>query len=127
MARYSLVILSISSSGEPSCLTISNDERSWEHYYSKIVQVDSDGTVLDDTAVWCHEVPTETVVKVSSATGHLAPRGGSSNLCDPGKPYSDTAQIQLRAVDGCVLASNHCYLLVVGTEAETWPHWIHIT
>jgi len=30
------------------------------------------------------------LVSISPARGHLAPRGGANNVCDPAKPYSDT-------------------------------------
>ncbi|CAB9509382.1 expressed unknown protein [Seminavis robusta] len=128
LQRYPILSVALE---EATAITIANEERSWEHYYSKVVQVASDGTVLDDTAVWCHESsqqqPTDCIVTVSPATGHLAPRGGSSNLCDPSKPYSDSSQIQItRASDGAVTSGDHYYLLVVGTEAETRPHWIQL-
>jgi hypothetical protein len=119
-------VLVVSSSSSPGTITITNDERSWEHYYCKLVQVTSDGTIVDDSVVWCHQQPADCAVTVSPAKGHLAPRGGSSNLCDPRKPYSDSAQIQIQLKSSEITTGNH-HLLLIGTEAETWPYWIQVT
>jgi hypothetical protein len=113
------------SSCQAATITITNDERSWEHYFCKLVQVTLGGTILDDLAVWPHQQPADCVVAVSPTKGHLAPRGGSSNLCDPNNPYSDSAQIQIQLANS-VLTKGHHHLLLIGTEAETWPYWIQV-
>jgi hypothetical protein len=118
-------VLCVSSSSLPATITITNDERSWEHYYCKLVKVTSAGTIVDDSAVWCHHQPADCVVTVSPAKGHLAPRGGSSNLCDPSNPYSDSAQIQIQLVSSEITTGHH-HLLLIGTEAEAWPYWIQV-
>jgi len=131
-------VLSISSNknNAPVTINICNDERSWEYYYCKLVQICSDGTVLDKSSLLCHELQADPKasnllpVVITPATGHLAPRGGSSNLCDPSKPYSDSATLQViynSAFDASSFdeTGNAC-LLVIGTEAETWRYWLQI-
>lgn len=116
-------VISISST-TPASIAITNDERSWEYYFCKVVQISSTGAVLNDTAIWCHEQTSPLLA--TPAIGHLAPRGGSSNLCDPSKPYSDSATIQV-SLNGAVDANpGNQLLLVVGTEAEAWCHWIQV-
>ena len=118
-------VLSLSSASPTTSVSITNDERSWEHFYSKIVQVAADGTIVDEALIFCHEPQNGGGVKVTPAKGHLAPRGGSSNLCDPDKPYSDTATIQISVnAEGLIPNGESFPLLVIGTEAETWKYWL---
>jgi hypothetical protein len=94
------------STDEVQTVTIVNQERSWERYYAILAR--QDGSKEDAPFAIDH-----------SKTGHLAPRGGASNVCDPSKPYSDTANIFIRCLDLDRLRDEHWWLLV-GTEEEKW-------
>lgn len=128
-----LQVLSFSPTSPTTTISITNDERSWEYFYSKIIQVDPDGTIVDGACILCHDeqlVLGKNGVRVPfsiiPATGQLAPRGGSSNLCDPEKPYSDTEEVLISAVgtDSYRARGGGIFLLVIGTEAETWKYWL---
>ena len=87
---------------------ITNEERSWERFYAFI---------LPETK--------RNVFRVIPETGHLAPRGGASNICDENKPYLDTAVIRVIQNDDVNsicnnLGDDYCCHVVVGTEEATW-------
>jgi hypothetical protein len=84
-------------------ITIKNDERSWEKFFAFVLPSNQ---VQQDIKCPFEMHPT---------TGTLAPRGGASNACDASAPYSDSANISVKIVDG---GSTGDYLLVVGTETE---------
>ena len=130
-------VLSLPPNSPTASITITNDERSWEYFYCKIISVAPDGSVDDGASILCgnwqrqQQQHQNVLFQVEPPTGHLAPRGGSSNLCDPNKPYSDTATIEISVTVGDVDSTNSIEkgapLLVVGTEAETWKYWLQYT
>lgn len=126
MERYDVLDLYPDSSAS---VTICNDERSWEHFYCKYVQVNSDGSILDETAAFVHEARSDALFQIIPATGYLAPRGGSSNLCDPSNPYSDSATIHISRIPNVQSATylGSQYLLIMGTEAEKWCYWLQLS
>lgn len=91
-------------------ISITNDERSWEKYYS---------FVLPNTF--------QQSFRISSMRGILAPRGGASNACDASKPYSDSAHITVELIgdDHASIVGGEV-LLVVGTEAEIWRYELNV-
>jgi len=96
-------------SGEPLTVRITNQERTWEAFHVNVVG--GDGSLL----------PSEGFVQFAPAKGKLAPRGGASNLCDPNRPYSDSATIQIRFSPGARdrALPLECFLLIA-TEEEKW-------
>jgi hypothetical protein len=119
LEKYPVVSVS---SQEPTIISITNDERTWEQFYSKVVEVSLDGTIL---------LEGDGKFIITPERGNLAPRGGSSNLCDPSKPYSDSTDIQIQVdssgFDPSSSSNSNHYLLVIGTEAEKWYYWLQIT
>jgi len=97
---------------------IENDERSWERFYAFTIdptsfRIQQDMTfqkVLDESAPF----------RVQPWSGQLAPRGGSPNLCDPSKPYSDSDVLEIV----CTSSTSKDFWLVVGTEADQWYYRI---
>lgn len=137
LQHFPILSLCWSTPTATTTVSIRNDERSWEFFYSKIVVVGIDGLVVDAESILCHDQqqqqqqqeqqqdPQRIVLQVTPANGQLAPRGGSSNICDPTKPYSDTAEIQISANSERIMPNEDTtLLLVIGTEAEIWKYWL---
>lgn len=93
---------------------ICNEERSWEIFYAFILPECKRGTY-----------------NVTPAKGHLAPRGGASNICNENKPYLDTAVLKAAQYNGDGVVNDndgdpfcddtgYCCYVIVGTEEETW-------
>jgi len=108
---------------EATIVTITNRERTWEPFYAKLV-------VPDDND-W------ERIVRIEPRKGTLAPRGGSANVCDPNRPYSDSATIRVslrkdEEEESIKLSSNdddeqeRFLLLAIGTEEEKWYYRVLI-
>ena len=122
-------VISFSPTSPTTTISIANDERSWERFYTKIIQIAPDGTIVDGASILCHTQQLDSgndgvgaPFLVMPATGQLAPRGGSSNLCT----YSDTATLQVSAIatDNYMSSGGSFFLLVIGTESETWKYWL---
>eukprot|EP00547_Thalassionema_nitzschioides_P017337 CAMPEP_0194250274 /NCGR_PEP_ID=MMETSP0158-20130606/22590_1 /TAXON_ID=33649 /ORGANISM="Thalassionema nitzschioides, Strain L26-B" /LENGTH=210 /DNA_ID=CAMNT_0038987013 /DNA_START=12 /DNA_END=641 /DNA_ORIENTATION=+ len=90
------------SPGHTQQITVSNQERTWESYYTKVI-----GNSEFFEKISC-----------SPSMGKLAPFGGATNLCDEDHPYSDSAVLQVR-YNGVTSTQGQCYL-VIGTEEEKW-------
>ena len=104
-------ILSFNDFVKSHTISITNDERSWEKYYSYILPNNN----------------LEQYFQISPLRGHLAPRGGASNACDASKPYSDSASITIELVgDNHPAIADQRVLLVVGTEAEIWRYQLNV-
>ncbi|OEU14440.1 hypothetical protein FRACYDRAFT_240982 [Fragilariopsis cylindrus CCMP1102] len=120
-----------------SSITIKNDERTWEKFYTKIITInDINSTTTTTTTTKIYN----NVVTVQPKSGFLAPRGGTSNVCDINKPYSDKATIRIiqqnnnknnshnQKQHGVVTTAdniqnnNNKLWLVVGTEEEKWSY-----
>jgi len=95
-------------------ITITNDERTWEKFYAKIVS--SDGADSSNTKF---------VVRPS--TGDLAPRGGASNACDASQPYSDSATLQVIHNESVLDNGGVEYWLIAGTEEEQWSYRLRLS
>ena len=114
-------ILNISSSNKIAKVTVSNQERTWEKFYAKIMyknKTDPNFYTLDSTT---------SNLKVQPKTGHLAPRGGASNACDALNPYSDSVTLEVICTNdasSCVECDS--IWLVVGTEEEQWYYKVNI-
>jgi len=108
-------------------IQITNEERTWERFYAKIVHLHSrTGEILLDSCCDASETiqsSPQFPYEVTPITGMLAPRGGASNVCDPRKPYSDSAQVVVRYYyyDGDHHYNNEWWL-VIGTEEQTWSY-----
>ena len=121
-----------------SSITIKNDERTWEKFYTKIITInDINSTNTTTTTTKIGNI----VVTVQPKSGFLAPRGGTSNVCDINKPYSDKATIRIiqqnnnknnsnnnqkqhvvvTTADNIKNNNNELWL-VVGTEEEKWSY-----
>ena len=98
-------------------VTIRNEERSWEAFYAFVIPCDDGGGGGGGGPPSFGASPTR---------GVLAPRGGSSNLCDETRPYPDAADISIEwnGGDGGIgaISEGGPSLLVVGTEAEVWRY-----
>ena len=135
-------------------ISIANEERSWEKYHVFLLRFkgdndddydDDDDSVGDDSVGEDYDavVPPSKLFRISPTFGHLAPRGGASNVCDESKPYSDSACITVEWIgdgndnyDGTGAGNtgsgthgsgdndNGRLLLVVGTEADTWRYML---
>ena len=66
-----------------AAVSIVNEEMSWERFVVRLVGGDGADTAAD------------VAVTVTPESGDLAPRGGANNVCDPSKPYKDSAPITL--------------------------------
>lgn len=100
-----------------STVTITNDERTWEQFYVKIIPRYGMNSLLPDG-----QTPT-IPFRVRPRSGHLAPRGGASNACDSNQPYLDSATIIVfhdENVAGGPLDGSVEWWLVAGTEEEKW-------
>ena len=64
-------------------VSIVNEEMSWERFVVRLVG--GDGA----------DIAAAVAVTVTPESGDLAPRGGANNVCDPSKPYKDSAAITL--------------------------------
>ena len=99
-------VLTFNEVAKSNTISVKNDERSWEQYFVYILPRNL-----------------EQSFQISPLRGHLAPRGGASNVCDASKPYSDAAHITINLVGGYPAESvEEQKLLVVGTEAEVWRY-----
>ncbi|OEU05980.1 hypothetical protein FRACYDRAFT_257191 [Fragilariopsis cylindrus CCMP1102] len=112
-----------------SSITIKNDERTWEKFYTKILTITNTNTTTTATKI------NNNIVTVQPISGFLAPRGGTSNVCDINKPYSDKATIRIiqqnnnnrkqhvvvTTADN-IMNNNKELWLVVGTEEEKWSY-----
>jgi len=99
---------------------IQNQYRTWEPFYAKIIALSSHDNF--DTSTISSSVPFEVV---GSCHGTLSPEGGSDNLCDSNKPYSDSATFSIKCKVSDVnndelVVDNIQWCLVAGTEEETW-------
>jgi len=97
-------------------VTIRNEERSWEAFYAFVLPHDEGGGGGGGPPSF----------EASPKRGVLAPRGGSSNLCDETSPYPDAADISIEWNGGGggigAVPERGLSLLVVGTEAEVWRY-----
>lgn len=95
---------------------ITNQERTWERFYTKILYFSGEET-FDPDPKGINIMP----FQVTPTTGVLAPSGGASNACDATKPYSDSSilivQIDSNKSFGDTIGN---YYLVACTEEETW-------
>eukprot|EP00566_Odontella_aurita_P023386 CAMPEP_0113534688 /NCGR_PEP_ID=MMETSP0015_2-20120614/5295_1 /TAXON_ID=2838 /ORGANISM="Odontella" /LENGTH=203 /DNA_ID=CAMNT_0000433871 /DNA_START=220 /DNA_END=831 /DNA_ORIENTATION=+ /assembly_acc=CAM_ASM_000160 len=97
-------ILEVNRSGECSKVEVRNLERTWEKYYAVVMRRTDSGTF--------GEVP----FLVKPGVGMLAPRGGANNACDPGQPYSDSAEISVSYLKEKAAPNLKDVWLVVATE-----------
>ena len=93
-------------------MLIKNVYRSWEKFYASIYS--PEGEALTDT------------FKIEPCFGHLAPRGGANNVCNPAKPYQDFVHVSVSAeawgeaaARGSTARAVVAFLLV-RTEEEQW-------
>ena len=97
-------------------VTIRNEEMSWEAFYAFVLPHDEGGGGGGGPPSF----------EASPTRGVLAPRGGSSNLCDETSPYPDAADISIKwnGEGGGIGAvpERGPSLLVVGTEAKVWRY-----
>ena len=122
-------IISIPSNSNPmdgmiysASIVIQNQERTWEEFYVKIMRRRGNGEFVQIESRLRNE---DLIVKPRS--GSLAPRGGSSNVCDAGKPYSDSVQIKLiNSHSNVVIRESDELWLVVGTEEEKWNYQLKL-
>lgn len=113
--------LTFSSNENMHSISISNEERSWERYYSFILSKVSNIANTADAEY------TSPLFRIAPTTGQLAPRGGAANACDESKPYLDSATVSVEfIVDDSVERGDEDWMLVVGTEAETWRYLLKI-
>ena len=117
-----------------SSITIKNDERTWEKFYTKIITINDINSTTTTTKI------DNNIVTVQPKSGFLAPRGGTSNVCDINKPYSDKATIRIIqqnnnknnshnqkqhvvvTTEDNIKNNNKELWLVVGTEEEKWSY-----
>jgi len=100
--------------GQPVSIQVKNQERTWEPFYVKFIGVTAGALP-----------PT---IRCVPLKGTLAPRGGSVNLCDPSKPYSDQATVTVSLVQEAEtmrLAGTSWYM-IIGTEEEKWYYKVVI-
>jgi hypothetical protein len=93
----------LSPNRDPVQVKITNQERTWEPFYAKVVG--------DDMIT--------SRIKVSPLHGKLAPLNGADNPYDPQNPYSDSTIINVSCSQAIHTAQEECYL-AVGTEEEKW-------
>jgi len=93
-----LAALTLAPGGTAQEVVFSNEYRTWEKWYAAVTDPAS--------------------FELSRTEGHLAPRGGANNVCDPSTPYLDTASLAVRCASGTP-AGTEAYL-VVQTEEALW-------
>ena len=93
-----LASLTLAPGGAAQEVVVSNAFRTWEKWYAAVTGPAG--------------------FELSSTEGHLAPRGGANNVCDPSKPYLDTATLAMRCVSGTPVGTEA--YLVVQTEEARW-------
>ena len=112
-SNHILEAIQVTSDGVLTKVSITNQYRTWEPYYSCICQ------------------PQDGVFEIMSGTSHgtLAPKGGAANACDVSKPYSDTATVSIRCLADAIqhFDPNDDYFLVIGTEEEKWYYRLELT
>ena len=96
----SLASLTLAPGGVAQEVVFSNAYRTWEPWFAAVSGPEG--------------------FELSAAEGHLAPRGGANNVCDPSKPYLDTASVAVRCASGTP-AGTEAFLVVQTEEAQwTW-------
>jgi hypothetical protein len=79
-----------------SSIIIQNDERTWEKFYVKMhVIINKNKTNDNDNTATTNNNTTNNNITVQPKSGFLAPRGGTRNVCNANKPYSDKATIRI--------------------------------
>lgn len=90
---------------------VNNEERTWERFYAFVMSSSTNDAFSVSACPF----------DASPITGHLAPKGGATNVCDENDPYSDSARITVimdKSKD--VLVADEQWWLVVGTEETKW-------
>lgn len=115
--------LVLNSSTPSVSVQVTNQERTWEEFYVKVIDGNNNNAMGD------------IIIEIEPVHGVLAPRGGANNVCDPNQPYSDSVTINVRlsnnanaedgATDGTI-NNNDEFLLVIGTEEDKWYYEIKI-
>lgn len=100
----------------PITLTIRNDERSWEKFYTFVLMWEE-----EEGGGKRQSVDASYLIRVTPTLGMLAPRGKSGGGGEAGQTFSDTANLQVTATIEDPEASGKLWLLV-GTEAERWVY-----
>jgi hypothetical protein len=123
-------IISIPTNSDPmdgmiysASIVIQNQERTWEEFYVKLMrrQGNSEFIQMESNSL-------DEVIIAKPRSGSLAPRGGSSNVCDEGKPYSDSVQIkviQSQSSNDAIKGGEELWL-VAGTEEEKWYYQLKL-
>jgi hypothetical protein len=96
----------------PQTLSIQNQERSWEKFYTFVLLREG-----DDARTCCMDA--SYLVPVTPKMGMLAPRGNHQGRKDG--TFADTAQLQVTLKINDPDAAGKLWLLV-GTEAEKWVY-----
>ena len=123
-------IISVPTNSDPmdgmiysASIVIQNQERTWEEFYVKLMRKQGNGEFIQMESNSLDEV-----IIAKPRSGSLAPRGGSSNACDEGKPYSDSVQIkviQSQSSNDAIEGSEELWL-VAGTEEEKWYYQLKL-
>lgn len=95
-------------------MDIVNNELTWEPFYVKVMT----------TTLSSRDFADARPLSVHPRAGTLAPRGGAVNLCDPQKPYSDSATIRVESSGE--LSDRDALFLLIGTEEEKWYYRIQL-
>jgi hypothetical protein len=115
-------ILNISPTNKSAKVTISNQERTWEKFYAKIMYQSK-----TDSIFYTLNTTTTPSLIVHPTKGYLAPRGGASNACDARNQYSDSVTLEvICTTDVSTLSEYDSIWLVVGTEEEKWYYKLNI-
>jgi hypothetical protein len=114
----------------PTTITIQNDERTWEPFYTFVLLIEQadNNTIMRKIAL-----DASYLIHVTPRIGILAPRGKSSSTSTSDvDSFSDTIQLHVEQKQQQVLSSSmspssSSLWMLVGTEAEKWIYEINIT
>merc|ERR1712070_1232155 len=107
-----------------------NSFKIWEPFVAAVLPFPAGGDEDAGAAVFDAAMALSVTFSVGPIRGTLAPQGGANNVCDPSRPYSDSATVSVLwegGRDGAVLGVPPVVpaggvALVVKTEEEQWTY-----